>query len=163
MGAFFDPACVLAKLDCAGAIGDVTFTIPGAHMIESCVLAFDIEPEMVAVTVAKPSAADLSNVFTEVRDFVADGCGVPDGEAGYAMLFNILHIEDPVGLLREACRALAPGGKAGIIHWRSDLETPRGPSALIRPSAEQCRSWVSVRGSSSFAMSRLPAALGIGG
>ena len=148
-GAFFDPACVLAELDCAGAIGDViefgcgygTFTIPAAHMIESRVLAFDIEPEMVAATVAKASAADLSNVFAEVRDFVADGCGVPDGEAGYAMLFNILHIEDPVGLLREACRALAPGGKAGIIHWRSDLETPRGPSAPIRPSAEQCRSW----------------------
>jgi len=70
-------------------------------MIESRVLAFDIEPEMVAATVAKVSATDLSNVFTEVRDFVADGCGVPDGEAGYAMLFNILHIEDPVGLLRE--------------------------------------------------------------
>jgi hypothetical protein len=66
-------------------------------MIESRVLAFDIEPEMVAATVAKVSATDLSNVFTEVRDFVADGCG----EAGYAMLFNILHIEDPVGLLRE--------------------------------------------------------------
>lgn len=66
-------------------------------MIESRVLAFDIEPEMVAATVAKVSATDLSNVFTEVRDFVADGCG----EAGYGMLFNILHIEDPVGLLRE--------------------------------------------------------------
>ena len=52
---------------------------------------------MVAATVAKASAAYLSNVFTGVRDFVADVCG----EAGYAMLFNILHIEDPVGLLRE--------------------------------------------------------------
>jgi hypothetical protein len=30
VGAFFDPACVLAKLDYAGAIGDVTFTIPAA-------------------------------------------------------------------------------------------------------------------------------------
>ena len=119
MGAFFDPACVLAKLDCAGAIGDVTFTIPGAHMIESCVLAFDIEPEMVAVTVAKPSAADLSNVFTEVRDVVADGCGVPDGEAGYAMLFNILPIEDPVDLLREFITTESERSVPTIkyVHW----------------------------------------------
>lgn len=148
-GAFFDPACVLATLDCVGAIGDViefgcgygTFTIPAAQMIEGRVLAFDIEPEMVAATAAKASAAHLSNVVAEVRDFVEEGCGVADGQAGYAMLFNILHIENPVDLLREASRALAPGGKVGIIHWRSDIETPRGPSASIRPSAEQCREW----------------------
>jgi len=28
VGAFFDPACVLAKLDYAGAIGDVTSPSP---------------------------------------------------------------------------------------------------------------------------------------
>lgn len=87
-GAFFDPACVLAKLDCVGAIGDViefgcgygTFTIPAAQMIEGRVLAFDIEPDMVAATVAKASAAHLSNVVAEVRDFVAEGCvGWPMG------------------------------------------------------------------------------------
>ena len=77
----------------------------------------------------------------EVRDFVADGCGLPNAQAGYAMLFNILHIEDPIGLLREACRALAPGGKAGMIHWRADIETPRGPSMPIRPTADECRAW----------------------
>ena len=94
-GSFFDPACVLAKLECAGSIGDViefgcgygTFTIAAAQMVKGHLLALDIEPEMVAATAAKASAAHLSNVCVQVRDFVADGCGVPDGQAGYAMLF----------------------------------------------------------------------------
>jgi SAM-dependent methyltransferase len=118
-----------------------TFTIPAAGLVAGRVFALDIEPEMVAATTRKAEAAGLSNVSAAVRDVVADGCGVADGRAGYVMLFNILHLENPVGLLREVCRVLAPGGKVGIIHWRTDVETPRGPSLPIRPSAEQCRRW----------------------
>ena len=104
-------------------------------------IALDIDPRMVAITDAKARAAGLSNVVTEVRDFLTHGSGVQDGKAGFALLFNILHIENPVKLLREVRRTLAPGAKVGIIHWRSDIDTPRGPSKVIRPSAEQCRSW----------------------
>lgn len=146
---FFSPVCTLIALDCADVTGDVvefgcgygTFTIPAAQMTKGQVWALDIEPEMVAATARRAAVANAPNVVAEVRDFVADGCGAPDGQAGYVMLFNILHIQDAGGLLREACRALAPGGKAGIIHWRSDIETPRGPSTHIRPTAEQCRAW----------------------
>ena len=145
---------MVAKLDCAGPCGDVvefgcgygTFTIPVAGLIEGRVIALDIEPEMVASTQHKAESAGLLNVTAVTRDFVADGCGVPDGQAGYAMLFNILHVENPVALMREACRALAPGGKAGIVHWRSDVETPRGPSMPIRPTAEQCQTWGELAG-----------------
>ena len=54
---------------------------------------------------------------------------------------GVLHIDNPIALLQEASRVLAPGGTAAIIHWRTDIETPRGPSMPIRPSAEQCREW----------------------
>lgn len=118
-----------------------TFTIPTAARVPGRVFAIDIEPQLVGETVAKAEAAGLSNVVGVVRDFVADGCGVPDGSVGAALLFNILHIENPVGLLREAHRALAPGGTAALIHWRTDVETPRGPPMSIRPSAAQCRAW----------------------
>ena len=146
---FFDPTCMVTKLDCPGPSGDVvefgcgygTFTIPTAKLTTGRVIALDIEPEMIAETVRKAEEAGLSNVVGVVRDFVTDGCGLPDGQAGRAMLFNILHIENPLLLLREAYRVLAPGGEVGIIHWRSDIPTPRGPSLQIRPTAEQCRTW----------------------
>jgi ubiquinone/menaquinone biosynthesis C-methylase UbiE len=140
---------MVAKLDCTGPCGDVvefgcgygTFTIPTARLVTGRVIALDIEPEMVAETVRKAEEAGLSNVVGVVRDFVAVGSGLPDTQAGRAMLFNILHIENPSGLLREAYRVLAPDGEVGIVHWRSDIPTPRGPSLPIRPTAEQCREW----------------------
>lgn len=145
---------MVAKLDCTGPCGDVvefgcgygTFTLPVAGQVGGRVFALDIEPEMVATTARKAAAAGLANVVARVRDFVADGSGLPDGRVGYAMLFNILHLEDPVSLLREAYRVLAPGGKAGIIHWRTDVETPRGPPPPIRPAAERCRAWAEAAG-----------------
>jgi SAM-dependent methyltransferase len=118
-----------------------TFTLPAARRVTGRVYALDIEPDLVAATCRKASEAGLSNVRARVRDFVAHGTGLADGTVGYALLFNILQIEDPVGLLREACRVLAPGGLVGVIHWRADVETPRGPPAAIRPTAAQCRAW----------------------
>jgi SAM-dependent methyltransferase len=140
---------MVAKLDCTGPCGDIvefgcgygTFTIPAAQQTIGRVIAFDIEPDMVAKTTSRAEEVNLSNVVGVVRDFVAAGTGLPDAQAGCAMLFNILHIENPIGLLREAYRILTPGGKAAIIHWRSDIPTPRGPSMDIRPNPQQCRTW----------------------
>lgn len=140
---------MVSRLDCTGPCGDVaefgcgygTFTLPAARLVSGRVFAFDIEPELVAATARKAERAGLSNVVAAVRDFAAEGCGLPDGSVGCVMLFNILHIEDPVGLLREARRVLAPGGTAVVVHWRTDVDTPRGPPPSIRPRPEQCRAW----------------------
>jgi SAM-dependent methyltransferase len=151
---FFNPRCILERLGCVGDCGDVlefgcgygTFTIPAAQIIKGRVIALDIDPDMIAETRRKAIAEGVTNVLAEVRDFVADGCGMANESAGYAMLFNILHIENPVGLLREAHRVLKPEGLLGIIHWRTDIATPRGPSIDIRPSPEQCRGWAEEAG-----------------
>ncbi|MHB1033423.1 MAG: class I SAM-dependent methyltransferase [Pirellulales bacterium] len=146
---FFDAETVLRKLGLTSSCGNVvdfgcgygTFTIPAARMISGTVHALDIEPEMVQATAAKAQELGLQNVKTYLRDFVADGTGLPDASVDYVMLFNILHAERPDVLLWEALRVLRPGGKLGIIHWNYDPTTPRGPAMAIRPRPEQCRDW----------------------
>ena len=151
---FFNPRCIVERLDCSESrLGVVEFgcgyghfTVPAAELARGPVYAFDIEPDMVAATSKRIQEAGLSNVLVERRDFVAAGCGLADESVDHAMLYNILHVENPVGLLSEAYRALIPGGKLSVIHWRSDIETPRGPSLEIRPRPEQCREWAEAAG-----------------
>jgi SAM-dependent methyltransferase len=147
---FFDAEKVVELLGGAESAGDIvefgcgfgTFTLPVARRTSGIVHALDIDPEMIARVVA----ASLTNVMPLERDFITKGTGLPDASVVHAMVFNILHVEDPVGILREAWRVLVPGGKASIIHWRSDIETPRGPSLEIRPSPEQCLAWAEEAG-----------------
>jgi ubiquinone/menaquinone biosynthesis C-methylase UbiE len=70
---------------------------------------------------------------------MSEGSGLKDSSVDFVFLFNILHAENPVYLLKEAYRILAPRGKAGIIHWRYDETIRDGPSMDIRPKPEQCR------------------------
>ncbi len=118
-----------------------TFTVIAAQQIRGTVYALDIDPPMVASTRARVARAGLKNVVVEQRDFVANGCGREPQSASLALLFNILHIENPVGLLKEAHRVLRPGGLVAVIHWNYDVRTPRGPPLDIRPRPEQCRTW----------------------
>lgn len=119
-----------------------SFTVPAARRTAGYVTALDIESEMVDCVRQKAVACNLSNIQTEVRDFVAHGTGVATGSQAHAMIFNLLHLEQPVALLREAYRTLQDGGVLSVIHWRSDIQTPRGPSLEIRPTPEQCRMWM---------------------
>ncbi|MHB8478107.1 MAG: class I SAM-dependent methyltransferase [Steroidobacteraceae bacterium] len=146
---YFDAAGIVEALGCCHLTGDVvefgcgygTFTIPAAQRTSGTVYALDIDAPMVAATAARASQAGLWNVTVEQRDFVAHGCGRETRSSSFAMLFNILHIEDPVGLLRESHRVLRPGGLAAVIHWKHDIRTPRGPPLDIRPPPGQCRTW----------------------
>jgi SAM-dependent methyltransferase len=149
---FFNPEAILDRLlvipdGCCNVLefgcGYGTFSLPAAQRTQGVVTALDIEPVMVELVAEHAKAEGLRNVRAELRDFVEDGTGVPDGSQGHAMIFNLLHIEDPVALLREAYRTLQSGGTLSVIHWRSDIETPRGPPLAIRPKPEQCRAWLS--------------------
>lgn len=146
---FFQPEAVLKRLglnaDCRDVIdfgcGYGTFTIPAARIASGTVHALDIEAGMIELTRRKAEAAGLRNVMAVQRDFVAGGSGLPDASVDFAMLFNILHCEQPELVLGEAYLVLSPGGRLAIMHWKYDTTTPRGPSIDIRPRPEQCRDW----------------------
>jgi SAM-dependent methyltransferase len=106
----------VAELGC----GYGTFTVPLAQRLSHAVHALDVDPAMVATTAARARAAVL--------------------------LFNILHAEDPVALLCSVRDLVRPGGQIAVIHWRSDLPTPRGPSLAIRPTPAQILTWAAAAG-----------------
>ncbi len=123
-----------------------TFTISVAKKILGIIYGFDIENDLIALVAKKCERLGLENVRLETRDFVDHGTGLPDSSIEHVMIFNILHIEHPVVLLKEAFRILKPGATASVIHWRCDIVTPRGPSMEIRPSPEQCMAWAQAAG-----------------
>lgn len=152
--AFFDPADILQKLGLLSVAGDVvefgcgygTFTLPAARMVTGTVHALDVDAEMIRAAGSDAKAAGIKNIRFTLRDFVADGSGLADRSAGFAMLFNILHGDNPVALLAEARRTISDDGLLGIIHWIHDKETPRGPPLSIRPRIEQCQQWATAAG-----------------
>lgn len=122
----------VAELGC----GYGTFSIPIAETIGGTLYTFDVEPEMIART--KERAAGLP-IVCEQRDVFELGFGV---QVDAALLFNILHCEQPIRLLQHAATA-APN--VLVIHWRQG-ETPRGPSLEIRPRPEQIVEWAQAAG-----------------
>jgi len=151
---FFSPEQTLRLLGMQSSMNAVvdlgcgygTFTIPAAQLVHGKLHAFDLEADMIAQTRNKAEAAGLDNVILHQRDFVHEGTGLPDESSDYVMLFNILHGEHPVELLREAHRVLVVGGLIGMMHWNPDPETPRGPPIAIRPRPVDLCRWAESAG-----------------
>lgn len=147
----FDIPLILDRLGINSSLGDVselgsgygTFTIPVAKRISGVIETIDIDPAMIERTRQRVQEARLSNVRVFLRDVLKEGFPGADGSKDACLLFNILHGEEPLRILREAARAVRPDGFVFIIHWRWDVKTPRGPSPQIRPKPEQIIEWAS--------------------
>lgn len=146
---FFDAQTILEQIQLTPALENVvdlgsgygTFSIPAAQIISGTVHAFDIEPEMIELLQRKTVQLNIKNIELHLHDFIAHGSGFVYNSIDYVMLFNILHHSNPKHILDETFRILKPGAETGIIHWRSDIPTPRGPKLDIRPTPEQCKQW----------------------
>ncbi len=150
----FDVPLALERLKINRTVGHVaelgcgygTFTLPVAQRVAGTVFTFDIEPFMIARTRGRVHAARLNNVEAALRDVIGDGFGLPDGGCDACLLFNILHFPEPQALVAEAARVIRPGGRVLVIHWRSDIPTPRGPAMEARPRHAQICVWAAAAG-----------------
>ena len=146
---YFDPDKILQDMEITSEIHSIadlgcgfgTFTIPASRLIDGKIHAFDIDEDMITTLRKKCDSLEIDNAELYLSDFVGKSTGLPDESMDYVMLFNILHHDNPVTILKEVHRILRKGGKAGIIHWRSDIPTPRGPSLDIRPTPHKCKEW----------------------
>lgn len=151
---FFDARSILNQMQLTPELESIvdlgsgygTFSIPAAQIVSGTVHAFDIEPEMIDLVRVKSQQLKLENIEFHLCDFIANGSGLANESVDYVMLFNILHHSHPTQILAETYRILKPGAKAGIIHWRSDIATPRGPQLDIRPKPKDCKSWADESG-----------------
>lgn len=148
-GQFFNVPDILLKMEINKSISSLveigcgygTFTIETAKKVKGQVHAFDIDPVMIEITYNKTKQQNIRNVNLILSDIISAGTGFAENSTDYVMLFNILHHSNPVEMLTEIYRILKPEGKVGVIHWRSDIVTPRGPDLKIRPNPEQIIEW----------------------
>ena len=105
-----------------------TFTVPVAKETTGQVYAFDIDSDMLETAKKNADQAGLRNIQFFLRDVLELGTGLESNSVGMVLLFNILHFNERRILLEEASRILTLSGVAAVIHWRKDIETPRGPS-----------------------------------
>jgi ubiquinone/menaquinone biosynthesis C-methylase UbiE len=158
---FFDVEIILERMQVNNTVNNLmevgcgygTFTIDASKKITGQLFAFDIEQQMIDYTKNKIDQEGLTNIEFFNHDIIESGSGIKSGWVDYVMLFNILHHEKPLELLSVAHRVLNVNGKVGIIHWRTDIETPRGPDISIRPRPEQCVEWAKQAG---FSIYKLP-------
>jgi ubiquinone/menaquinone biosynthesis C-methylase UbiE len=123
-----------------------TFSLPVATCLSGRLTSFDIEPDMVERVNSLTKKQALTNLSATVRDVIQLGTGQKERSHQGVMIYNLLHLENPVALLKEAHRNLEVGGCLSVIHWRCDIETPRGPSLDIRPTPEQTIQWMEQAG-----------------
>ena len=140
---FFDPFEIFKKFGLINektigadiACGFGTFTIPLAKLNTNTIYAVDINDEFLTQLEDYAKKNNLSNIKILNADISDPDFQLPE-KIGYALLFNILHCENPEFIIKNVFKNLNEDGKIFVIHWRSDIKTPRGPPLVIRPKIQ---------------------------
>ena len=120
------------------ACGFGTFTIPLAKMLNTTIYAVDLNIDFLTRVYKKAQEQKLSNIVTLNLDISDPMLRLPE-KIQFAFLFNILHCENPEFIVNNIKRNLIDQGRIYVIHWRTDIETPRGPPLEIRPTIDDIK------------------------
>ena len=147
---FFDLQFVLERIGVDKSVnifidigcGYGTFLFPAAKIVKNKVIGIDIDPEMIKHCKEYSEKHGFTNVELILGDI--DTIQIDNikskGIIDYIALFNMLHCEEPIKLLKYSYDLLEMNGSVGVIHWKYE-KTPRGPSMQIRPKPEQIIKW----------------------
>ncbi|MBJ8078164.1 methyltransferase domain-containing protein [Bacillus cereus group sp. N12] len=164
---FFDPKHVLDEMGFTKGIehyidiccGYGTFLIPASTLISGNAVGIDIDIDYLEICKKNIATHSLKNAHLICGDMRSSKTIeevqsiVP--KAKYVSLFNILHCENPIELLKTAEKLVAEDGKIGVIHWIY-ADTPRGPALNIRPKSEDIIKWATEVGLSLKKQVELP-------
>ncbi|MBC3898689.1 methyltransferase domain-containing protein [Acetobacterium malicum] len=149
---FFNPIEVINKMGITSQIrilidvgcGYGTFLLPIAEIVRSKVIGIDIDDAMIEICRNKINDRNSSKIELINGDICDDNTlnvlNNYKDEIDFITLFNILHCEEPVTLLKNSYNILNDDGRIAITHWIYE-KTPRGPSIEIRPKPEMIIEW----------------------
>lgn len=138
---FFDKKIINEDIVEFGS-GYGTFTFHTSFYTRKFIYALDIEDKLIKSLQKEAIERNIENIICKKIDFLEYGTMLEENSCGHTMIYNLLHLENPNRLLDEAYRVLKKSGTISIIHWRSDIKTPRGPRLEIRPKIEDCINWL---------------------
>ncbi len=112
------------------------FTVRLAHRVgpNGQVYAEDIQPRMLDSIDRRVRSAGLTNVGTVLG--TPDDPRLPDDLQAVLMVDIFPQLSDPVGLLRNIARSLAPNGRIGIVDFKPDGSGGPGPPLAERLAAD---------------------------
>jgi SAM-dependent methyltransferase len=156
-GSFFNPEDYLRSMAIDNKIknfldigcGYGTFLLPAAKVISGRAIGIDIDNQLVSDLKEKAINQGITNIELMCDDISNQNSSEIMvkylTKIDFIAMFNILHCEQPVQLLKSVVRLLSPNGRVGVTHWKYE-HTPRGPSMEIRPKPEQIIKWASEAG-----------------
>ena len=118
------------------ACGFGTFAIPLAKITKKQIYCVDINSDYLKLLQTSIEKNKINNVSVMNIDIFDKAFTLPEPMSAI-LLFNILHCENPQIIIKKLAKFLKKNGEIFVIHWRSDIETPRGPSLDIRPKPEE--------------------------
>jgi len=149
---FFNPNEIIDKMEINNSINTIldigcgygTFLIPESRIIKYIAVGIDIDGEMIKKCKEKIEKENITKINLLQGDIANQDTisklKLISASFDYITLFNILHCEEPISLLKNTYSLLSNNGTVGVIHWKYE-KTPRGPSMDIRPKPEQIIEW----------------------
>lgn len=112
-------------IDVGAGVGFATLPL-ARRLPDRRIVAADVLGGMMVLLASDAAAKGLGNVETALMTGPA-ALPLPDDGASMALMVQVHHeLDDPISLLKECRRVLAPGAPIVLVDWKPDPDAPGG-------------------------------------